>query len=46
MSKAQKYCGKCELPRPACACADARNYDRAWWRQLARFNVPERADHG
>lgn len=23
------YCGKCELPREICACAEARAYDKA-----------------
>lgn len=24
----RRYCKRCELPKAACACADARDYDR------------------
>lgn len=29
---AKRHCHRCELPKPACACADATAYDN-WWRK-------------
>lgn len=34
------HCRTCELPKPVCACADARAADREWKQQQKRRGNP------
>ncbi len=40
----RKHCSKCELPKPACACADATAYDNWWEKYALRAQEAHNAD--
>jgi hypothetical protein len=39
----ERICAKCELPKDACACADAKAYDRWWATEQGR--IARQKDH-